>query len=392
MSEEFKNKFKQYTNGLLPEQEQQEIKQELEKLEIYQQYLDEIMIDNGEDEEKTTGAKKLIKKAKQKSILHKAIMIYVMLLVIYVILHHLSHTYLSRTSNKNIAIVDAVIHTLIPNVDISASRISRSGFFQLEQFYELERRIGNEGICLGGLTTRFRFNNLQELYIPRDAQPRDAFIVYPTSPQENSQNLEIFKHLEQLPEATMAEIYISFNQFMTVEEVFYFFENHEISLDWLAVYSGDREETGGTARIGFPYRGYSIPLQKQLYGEIPGIREIKPQYLTDEFMFALNLLAENNDIAEQFIQHSIGGRTFMGWQADFRAIYNYIDENNIQIPGVVVTGPTIELLTLRNEPWISHVHVNEVTFLNWTTLKTISRNKPEQSAVNCKFLCILRRF
>jgi len=368
MNEEFKNKLEQYTSGMLSEEEHQEMEQEFEKLEVYQQHLDKLMGDNDDSEEKFTGIEKLIKKAKQKSIAYTVILTCLTILTINVGLHIASNIYLNNVIAENTALLDAAIHTTMPNINSSLSSTTFSGFFQFERFNDLERIIGNEHIHLGELTARFRFNSLQELRIPRSAQSEIIRITYPP----NYHIPETFNYLEQLPEATMSEISISFTHFLTVEETFQLFENREVSLDWFAVYSGNREETRGSARIGFPSKGYnSFELHRLIHEDLP-IDEIVETFVpfenkVDEFMFALSLLAENNDLADRFLGHERGGIR-IGWRADFRAIYNYIDQNGIQIPGVVVTGPTTELLALYDEPWISHIQVNEVTFLNWTSV------------------------
>lgn len=47
MSEEFKEKLKRYGEGTLPDEDRDEVERELEKMEAYQAYLDELM---GEEE------------------------------------------------------------------------------------------------------------------------------------------------------------------------------------------------------------------------------------------------------------------------------------------------------------------------------------------------------
>lgn len=53
MSEEFKERLRKYSEGSLPEEERAEMEQELEKLEAYQSYLDELM----EQEDKQSAQK-----------------------------------------------------------------------------------------------------------------------------------------------------------------------------------------------------------------------------------------------------------------------------------------------------------------------------------------------
>ena len=44
---------------------------------------------------------------------------------------------------------------------------------------------------------------------------------------------------------------------------------------------------------------------------------------------------------------------------------DYVKEHGVNIYGAVVTGPSKEILKLREEPWVSAVYVGEVKLWNW---------------------------
>jgi len=383
MSEKFKRQLEQYENGTLPNEEQREMEQELEKLDIYQKYLDETMRDEVVNGEKVTRIDKIIKKAKKKTLFSNVMTTVLVLLIGNLILQQISFSYVGLGRLEHSVLMDAAIYTTMPNVTSSFGNQSHTGLFQRTDMRILERQIGNESIHLGELTVRFRFNNFQELHMPRSVALEHRVILYPTGPRQGLHQSESFGYLEQLPEETMAEVYISFDQFMTPEEVSAFFAGREISLDWMAVYSGaERIWDDGfemeVARVGFPYQRFSTAMQMLRSMNAEGDysneeeefcyeRECLLEMRQDEFMFALSILRDNSELGEHFLQPDLGGMR-IGWPTDFNLIYDYIAENGILIPGVVVTGPTMELLALRDEPWISQVMINDVTFLNWTSV------------------------
>ncbi|MEI7026397.1 anti sigma factor C-terminal domain-containing protein [Paenibacillus sp. y28] len=43
----------------------------------------------------------------------------------------------------------------------------------------------------------------------------------------------------------------------------------------------------------------------------------------------------------------------------------YVEANGVRLLGVVVTGPTKEILKLREEPWVAGIGVGEVRLWNW---------------------------
>lgn len=44
---------------------------------------------------------------------------------------------------------------------------------------------------------------------------------------------------------------------------------------------------------------------------------------------------------------------------------DYLTENGFYHYGIVITGPTKEVLSLKDEPWIHHIEIDEVSLWNW---------------------------
>jgi len=257
---------------------------------------------------------------------------------------------------------------------IQSNSLQRQGRFGYFTEHLLIRHLGRSQNELGVLRTDFRFGEFEGFQMPRNLSFLEMW--YPLSEWES----DPFKVLRQLPEQTMVEAQIQFGDFMSMEEVFDIFRDTSISLEWLAIHSGSVQmdedgewyvEDGHSHRaiIGMPhYRGarnfrsrlssigrfdaFDIP---EPYGDIRLREQI--------FLSDLELLARHEDIVEIFQIHTFL-RSHTGI-VDFDSILTHVRKYGIQVPGVVVTAPTSELLELEGEPWISWVTVTEVDFLQW---------------------------
>jgi hypothetical protein len=76
------------------------------------------------------------------------------------------------------------------------------------------------------------------------------------------------------------------------------------------------------------------------------------------FLNTLNLLKEYEKMANR-----IAGKGDLRLQERI----DYLNQNGIGIYGAVATGPSKEILKLKNEPWISGIIVGEVRFWNWSS-------------------------
>ena len=184
--------------------------------------------------------------------------------------------------------------------------------------------------------------------------------------------------LENLPEGTVVSAYLSFDELLETSEVFQKFSEKDLDISWLAVDTGEKRMEdwyGGVIHdpLGFP----SFPIwhdddmimdhreeQKGfLFGKIvtegyhsPDYEEGEGDILHKQFLKTLQFLEKHEKKAE---------RLYRGIHLDVGKRLEYLEANGIKHYGIVVTGPTKEVLKLKSEKVISSVEVDEVGFWNW---------------------------
>lgn len=72
------------------------------------------------------------------------------------------------------------------------------------------------------------------------------------------------------------------------------------------------------------------------------------------FLKTLRLMQEHKSIADRVIPF-----------IDLDDSISYLEKNGVRLYGAVVTGPVKELLKLKEETWVSDLHVGEVRLWNW---------------------------
>ncbi len=65
------------------------------------------------------------------------------------------------------------------------------------------------------------------------------------------------------------------------------------------------------------------------------------------------------------IEHERKANYFYFGKLDLSKRIDYLETNGFKHYGVVITGPTKEILKLREEPWVGDLKVDEVSFWNW---------------------------
>ena len=241
------------------------------------------------------------------------------------------------------------------------SSVEIKPYFTAQGTYVLQKRLGKESIFVGNLNINQFFNFISRDWNWKDGAYRNYLdFVYPTpnstgidpSVQVSSPSEKVWKALTILPEGTVAEMAVSFDTTYSIDDLKEVFRNYDLDICWYAVYTGV-EDSGD-----FPYeKGYSL----SAFGGVWGFSSIRQnddlngqKYFLDNMQF----LAENQATAEKF---------YRGNHADLQLDKrnDYVQKNGIKVYGVVVTGPTKELLKLRELPAIHHPALGEVALWNW---------------------------
>ena len=379
MSQEFKDQLKKYQEGTLPEEERLALEADIEKAEIYQDFLSEMLTAEGESPVSDHG--KIIKKGRRKSRYANVFYTLAALAVLYLVGNILTMLYfgtgeLSRSEQYMEALKVTVAATM-PGVSISSGGAQISFPAGVVFEYQQQRQLGGEFISDGFVSGNFSFNRANirvdhpflgirgQLLLP---DPVTSWEIHPY------QDLSAFDRLEQLPDGTMAEMFISFTELMKMEEVFEHFSQWDIDLRWMGVDTGsDRWGERYEVQFGMPHDGFQLErdlVETESSSERIGLfgrasyrsfmRELAQPFQDvafreDEFLAALEIMADFPRISNN---------AALTW-ADPGEALAYVEEHGIQIAGVLITGPTPELRALQGEPWINHAFLRDVAFLNW---------------------------
>ncbi|MDE5414085.1 anti-sigma factor [Alkalihalobacterium chitinilyticum] len=388
MTDEFKKKLDAYEKGELTGSELEQFEHELEKLEIYQQHLGvkETTNEKPAKETITTGfndkkQRKILKRSKWKARIQTAFTALILFLGILIVTSILTAVYYSwGTPNRSEVLSNVIDHTLTvtqPDGHLGGTSINAKTFFRMEATRDIRKRVGNETITVGDMKINFLFSMMsfpEISHYGRQSQNRSIF-YHPSATEVYAE--PDWHPLEQLPEGTVASAYLSFDQLYGTNEVFQLFEGKDLDLSWLAVDTGPELNDPFHSDvildpIGFP----SYPIWHEddmivtsrseekgfLFGRIVTESSMSPDYevgdetvLHEQFLKTLSFLEPHEAKANRLAFNRL----------NLTERIQYLKTEGIFHYGVVITGPTKEILALREEPWITTVEVDEVTFWNW---------------------------
>jgi hypothetical protein len=167
----------------------------------------------------------------------------------------------------------------------------------------------------------------------------------------------VWNALGLLSEGTVSEMAVSFDTTYSTNEIKDLLKDYDLDITWYAVYTGLEDKIdAGTPLFafhgvwGFADSSYSTPSNTTInLDEVIG-----EKYFLDNMQF----LTENQKIIKKIYR---GNPTQL--RLDER--YNYLQNNGIKVYGVVVTGPSKELLKLRDLSFIQHPALGDVALYNW---------------------------
>jgi hypothetical protein len=371
LSDDFKEKLKAYADGRLSEEDKLLMEKELEKLETYQEFLEE-QIDKEPSKEPFSkeyllkSQDKIIRKSKWKARLQNACITLIIFSISLMLMQTLTSKYYNfgnpskRTLYRNA--IKAAIQTTRPNADAKGSTLRKGTFFSNEIGITYSKKIGRDETPGGNVTLKFNFSKPS---IVTDESPDSINFnnfFFDAAPY-NNENANIaldptmWNTLEKLPEGTVAEAYITFNKLYKTEEVLDIFKNKDMNLLWLAVDTGIKENPSTV--LGFPHKEDFPELRRNWFDPPPKVVQhyTNGEFRNEYFIDTLKFLNEHKDIANAV--DSIGS------MANIQEALNYVNKNGVKILGVAITGPTKEILKLREDNLVKRIIVGETRLWNW---------------------------
>ncbi|MCM3766406.1 anti-sigma factor [Neobacillus niacini] len=379
MSNEFKRKLEAYEKGELSDSELEDFEKELEKLEKYQEFLEENNTEQMKDfniNEKRQ--QKILKRSKWKARMQTAFFALGVVLVFTFVSSILTAVYYSWGKPDRVDvfrnIIDYTLTVTDPYGYLGRTSTNSSPYFSLNARRDLFKKVGDETIKVGELKNKFIFSMMsypESIYFGKSSEAQPTF-SYPKVGEHHM--MSDWNRLEKLSEGTVVSAFVSFADLIETKKVFQLFEGKEMDVIWFAVDTGFEGKHEGVIDepIGFP----SFPIwhdddmildsrevKKGLFGSrIISEGHSSPEYnvgdqkvLHKQFLKTLSFLKDH----ERKANNLYFGKLDLSERIDF------LERNGIKHYGVVITGPTKEILKLREEPWVGELKVDEVSFWNW---------------------------
>ncbi|NJD03221.1 MAG: hypothetical protein FIA99_11670 [Ruminiclostridium sp.] len=404
MSEEFRKKIRDYMDGKLSIEEAAEMEKELEKLEDYQAVLDE-QVNNGApagcnnkksgeagnegEMAMTKKEKRIIRWGKWKARFHNALVALAIILAVTILSGIITSVYYgSGTPSRATQFGDVVASAIAvtePNISFG-NNASIAGIFFMGMEGDLKKTVGVRDMTVGEMEVQFLFGQAGYPKIKWLLQDNSRQFAYPGTTQGNA-SAEGWKGLEKLPEGTVAEAYLSFDRLFETDDILQKFKDKDMTPLWFAVDTGagSKAQAQGASDyplLGFPYRplwhyaDWTFSNRKEEpWGKPWGLfgKKISQSVEAPEVdPYGSGALRNNNfiDTLKLLKQYeSITRRVVKGQALKLKETIEYLEKQGVKIYGLAVTGPTVEILKLKGEPWISDVNVGEARLWDWNSTK-----------------------
>ena len=242
-------------------------------------------------------------------------------------------------------------------------------YFMARGEYVLQKQVGKENVKIGRLHVDHLFFSVFSRWGWEDHEHQEYLYFYhPEQIDDPLQRLPIpteptWETMEILPEGTVAELAVSFRETYSIDRVIEMLSDYDLDITWYAVSTGQEEMMkrqdhpeplfAFNGVWGLPHHSRSMhsqdgPVSQGNYGA----------FLEDYFLDSMEHLVENERLAR---------RVFRGDPARLRIPerYDYVQENGLRVYGVVVTGPTRELLKLKELETIHSPALGEIRLWNW---------------------------
>ena len=273
----------------------------------------------------------------------------------------------ASTMNRLPKVLSAAVGMTTPNVNVNSGGINSGFYFNLSMDYSLTKRVGYSDQILGRIQGDMRFHLLQ---VNREwsggAFKSNLFFQYPNVGEELTEEQlqykaetegEIWHALEMLPEGTVSELAFSLDDIYSLEEVYGMFEGYDMDIVWYAFDTGLEERV---ANLGsYLYDGndlwgmsdrlmleYADNNSLQVWGDGPAKEKA--------FLRALEELQQN----ERWVRKVVT-------KPHLQERIDYVNEHGVRSYGLVVTGPTKELLKLSEHPHVTNPALGETDWWNW---------------------------
>lgn len=363
--EEFREKWEDYVEGKCPREVEREIEQHLHTCTDCEEWVNEKLEQQTKDPRQNVAIPELsyeqqqqiFRYAKWKNRFMNAVTVLGIFFCISIasyIITAVYYAFAGHTANK---VIQTAIQMTMPNVYSHYGVTNTKVFFNADLQGNLYKSLGNEEKYVGEYQGKmtFEFLNLKREWVDGQYDKKLYFLHPELAKEESYDSNDTWHALNMLPEGTVSELAVSFDDVYTFEEVYEILDEYDLDIVWYAIDTGIDEE--------FSYWGiHEEGVDSLLDEEERELDDVKGESIEKEKAFknGLELINKHKRYAKKVV-----------WGLDekiiIEEIIDYVDQNGVKTYGVVVTGPTKELLKLKENEQIYYATLGEADFWNWFT-------------------------
>lgn len=273
----------------------------------------------------------------------------------------------------------------MPNMTLGSGGSNVTPYFGMKLEYDLKKQIGRYHKEVGTIEANMLFSLLnvtRNWYGGRGLDIEISFLNpdYPLN-QEPEWLDKNWLQLEKVKDSTVAEVALSLDKTYPIEETESLFANYDLDVVWLLVDTGKGDDAYLSQFNGI-WGMPTIPRSSILNGtwlKEPDYERVEKKGLfgkvvssgytheltgpsEEAFKQAITYLQENQSWTNAY-PHGFWNRKL---DEELANVESYVNEHGVKIIGVVVTGPTEEILKLKDHPAVTYATVGEIDWWNWS--------------------------
>ncbi|MEN1938527.1 anti-sigma factor [Paenibacillus sp. 102] len=365
--EQHKELWKKYEQDTMTTEEQEELENHIETCTICEAHLDKLLAEAEKTKKKLPPVSHVqvpFWKIKWKHRLQTLSFLLAVCMAIYMIGGILSSIYFQVNNEQKLKEVTDVpalaLQATIPNSHVRGSGTNVKAFFRTHSDMELAKTVGKKEFKLGTLQVDSFFSSIRvEKQWAEAAYEQNLFFVHPKLKQTDhfkETSPKVWEALQKVHEGTVAELAISFDKAYTLQELepilYSVFEAQEMPPIpvWYALDTGietRNEEDSPLLNFGFP--DFISRLD---------VEEKKLNTKEEEVLEMMRILSNHEKTVEK-----------VTWQSkeelNMKKRYQYVKKNGVKVYGIVITGPSKELLKLKNSPHVRFATLGDIEPWNW---------------------------
>ncbi len=363
-----------YLRGELTEEEKAQLRKTLEETDEYADKLEQLLfhdwLEKDEDppvaltEEKQT---LILQKSKWRNRFVQSIFtvggMVTLGILLFIVSQVCNYLWFWPTVKDITRVTEDVVHFTSPAMRMGSGGTNGGLFFSMDMKYTAEERLGGDSKQVGFVENHVLFNHPQLKFSWNNGVHKNSlYFRYPTAePNQPSENTVVpdtgWRVLDKLPEGTVAQLAVSFTRLLTHDEYFAIIRKYDLDTAWFAVDTGQeaaaKDNPLGKGSV-WGYNPWGVD-----YGggiEVNGEGERRAQALIAEMEYLSTQKKWAEPMLKDVLHYS---------DPKLQQRTDYLKQHGVRLYGVVVTGPTKELLKLKQEPVFAEPYVGEVDWWNW---------------------------